>query len=397
MTCRRAFETDVVAVLHGDGDPDFLAHAETCADCAAEVRVWHELDALLRAGSPAPGAIVHPAPEALAAFVDAPGSLAPDARMTIERHVAGCVVCADEVRTLRGFAAIPLSASVARGEVDAGRESGGDPTGPRGAGAAPALGGTVRHWRIGRVVWHPAFAYALVVLLAVPLVREMLPRSVPRRGTEGSPLVLREAREPESRIAAPPAVKIAPSAASPAVGLEAVLRQPKERAPVGPQAAGELPAPVGAAAAGAAADRTPMLRASGETAPSLLVLDLKAGEPTTYGAEVVGPPVTLRVGRPPDLAPGPLTVSVQAHADRRELTAHASSADTIAIDMPGGWLAPGDYLVILRPVAGGLPALLGFTVRAAADACREPARKPRERMSPSGLPTPVPTAKPWAP
>lgn len=394
MTCRRAFETDVVAVLHGDGDPDFLAHAETCADCAAEVRVWHELDGLLRAGSPAPGAIAHPAPEALAAFVDAPGSLAPDARMTIERHVAGCAVCADEAGALRVFAAALRFAPSGRDAAGAEKAPG---TGRGGAAAPSALGTTTRRRSLARVVRHPAFAYALVVLMAVPLVYETLVLWAPPRQAGESPLVLREAREPESRIAAPPAVKIAPSAASPAVGLDAVLRQPKGRAPVGPQAAGELPAPVGAAAAGAAVDRTPMLRASGETAPSLLVLDLKAGEPTTYGAEVVGPPVTLRVGRPPDLAPGPLTVSVQAHADRRELTAHASSADTIAIDMPGGWLAPGDYLVILRPVAGGSPALLGFTVRAAADACREPTRKPRERMSPSGLPTPVPTAKPWAP
>ena len=60
MTCRRAFEADLAAVLHGDGDAAFLAHAETCAACAAEVRVWRELDELLHAGAAAPAPAVHP-------------------------------------------------------------------------------------------------------------------------------------------------------------------------------------------------------------------------------------------------------------------------------------------------------------------------------------------------
>ena len=63
MKCRRAFEADLLAVVRAEGgDAEFLAHYPTCPDCAAEVRVWGELDGMLRTG--ASPADAHPEPAA---------------------------------------------------------------------------------------------------------------------------------------------------------------------------------------------------------------------------------------------------------------------------------------------------------------------------------------------
>jgi anti-sigma factor RsiW len=161
MKCRRAFATDLAAVLRGEeaDDRTFAAHVTTCADCAAEVGVWKELDAMLRAGAPTDA--THPEPEALLALVDAPAALAAGARTAVERHIAACRVCADEVKSLR--ACDPRM-------VDA--------EGPAHADDGP----TAMRGRLARLVWHPAFAYALVAVLLVPLVRRQLGhRSEPAR------------------------------------------------------------------------------------------------------------------------------------------------------------------------------------------------------------------------
>ncbi|MEO6025743.1 MAG: hypothetical protein ABIR79_02610 [Candidatus Binatia bacterium] len=202
MKCRRAFDADLAAVLRGDaGDADFLAHYPTCPDCAAEVQVWRELDGMLRAGAPADAA--HPDPEVLLVFVDAPSTLAAAARSDVEQHLAACRVCADELRTLARFDPATLTAAAPAAPA------------PR-AVAAPASPPTVRDdapspggW-LGRMVWHPAFAYALVAVLLVPLLRDQL-RRIPVATRAVDPRHEERRQAPES--AAPVMIGAAPAPA----------------------------------------------------------------------------------------------------------------------------------------------------------------------------------------
>ena len=170
MKCRRAFDADLAAVLRGDaGDADFVAHYPACPDCAAEVQVWRELDGMLRAGAPADAA--HPDPEVLLAFADAPSALAAAVRSNVEQHLGACRVCADELRTLARFdpATIVAAGALAAAAAPAPRTAVAAASTPDVTDDAPSSGG----W-LGRMVWHPAFAYALVAVLLVPLLRDQL-------------------------------------------------------------------------------------------------------------------------------------------------------------------------------------------------------------------------------
>ena len=146
MSCQRVQEIDLAGFLASPRDAEFASfreHYPVCRECAAEVRAWTELEVLLR------GPAEHPAPELLLRFEDEPMTLAAQRRAEVDRHLAGCVSCRDELSSLRAFQ--PAAAPV--------REH-----------AAPGLGellATVRRW-----FWQPALAYALVLLLLVPLVAD---------------------------------------------------------------------------------------------------------------------------------------------------------------------------------------------------------------------------------
>lgn len=377
MKCRRAFDADLTAVVRGEAaDADFAAHAATCPDCAAEVRVWTELDAMLRAGAPAH--VEHPEPETLVAFVDAPATLASDARTTVERHLAACRVCADEVGSLRRFDPVRTAASTAA-EDDA---------------VAPAAG----RRGIARVLWHPAFAYALVAVLLVPLVVQQLAQvpeasrmaakpkeaelpipqpaapAEPARGLDAAGnSAPRPAAEPAPpgvppappRLAERVAKKAAPEEAAPALADRPVgqmlerRRQAPEQAPAAaaPEPRAELErddegaAPLSGLAgrAGGAADTA---SARAPAAPPV-VIDLGSNEPTLAASAFADRPVRLRVVPPSDLGPGSLAVRVSDRGGTREITTRAAfRADAIVVDIPAGWLVPGDYVVTLAPLAG---------------------------------------------
>jgi hypothetical protein len=143
------------------------------------VRAWTELTSALAAD-------VHPDPDALLRYVDAPGALSPKARHAIAEHLGRCAACRDEARTLRTFD--PLAEPAPARKV--GRRFG---------------------WpSIGRIVWSPAFAYAVALVAGLyPLLSGDLVRQ------EGSG----DRRPPEARGAsrhdapeAPPAAKRAPAA-----------------------------------------------------------------------------------------------------------------------------------------------------------------------------------------
>jgi hypothetical protein len=415
VKCRRAFEADLLAVLRGEGDDaDFVAHYPTCPDCAAEVRVWGELDAMLRTGAPA--ADSHPEPESLLAFTDAPATLTADARAGIERHLASCRTCADEVKSIGGFDAARLGMAAEPPLIAAAPSS--IAAAPSSI-AAPAPGIAARRpmtdvadesprggW-LGRLVWHPAFAYALVAVLLVPLLRDQAlhvterTRAVDaRRDAPMLPPASELAVPPEREIvqkreralealadaARAPAAPVPPPAQAPAAPrAEGVFAKrqaaPEEKEARSADAGSARTAPGLAATAdsdeagkeddehfanllgGARAPAAPAARARGNDA--LPVLAIRPQKPTIVSIVDVEPGVLLRIEPPADLAPGPVDVKVQSRAGQRELGARVTDrANAIVIQIPPHWLASGDYTVTLQPVEGGPPALLGFTVRA---------------------------------
>jgi hypothetical protein len=421
MKCDRAFDVDLLAVVRGEGgDADFLAHYPACVDCAAEVRVWGELDGMLRAGAGPVDA--HPDPAALLALTDAPTTLDAAARADLEGHLARCRVCADEVRSLGSFdpaslglaSTVPAAAPAERAPI---------PTAVRELETGDA---TPRGFWLGRLVWHPAFAYALVALLAVPLLRGQLPhlseqtRAVDARRDgpiephasemnarqlasetkaklERAPEALadagREARAPAPPPAQPPAAPQAEAPAArvvqppPGVAVDFAKRwvPPQEKKAGSADAVAPRPVPESAGGAaprdqaeqadkerdqhsgnlvgGAGVAAAPAARARGKDAAP--VLTISSRKPTIVSADAVAPGIVLRIEPPADLAPGPFDVKVQSRAGRHELGARVTDrADAIAIEIPPHWLLPGDYAVTLQPVDGGRPARLGFTVRA---------------------------------
>ena len=147
MGCRRSQEIDLPAFLADPRDEafaDFRGHYPGCRDCSAELRVWTELHESLSAR--------HPEPERLARYEQLPAA----ERAEIDRHTVRCPGCREELAALLAFDPAWLGAAAAA------------PDGPSllerlRAALAP----------VGRVVWHPAFAYALVGLLLLPVVQRL--------------------------------------------------------------------------------------------------------------------------------------------------------------------------------------------------------------------------------
>lgn len=148
MSCGRAFEIDLAAFLEGgrEGElADFREHYPTCAACSAEIRAWTELHLGLGGGPES----VHPTPETLLRLEDEPDTLPASTRRPIEDHVARCRSCRDELAALRGFAAPGREPSAARS---------------RSRGWSGLLAG------LRGLVLHPAFAYALLLLVLTPTI-----------------------------------------------------------------------------------------------------------------------------------------------------------------------------------------------------------------------------------
>lgn len=204
-TCHRAFETDVPAFVR---DPraaewnDFRDHYPRCSPCTAEVRAWTELhDALDVLGGPT-GDGAHPSEDTLLRFAERREDLAPAERDAVARHVHACRPCRDELAALARFDFAALTAREpttaparqTRSFVDSVRR---------------ALA-SVRH-----VALHPAFAYALVVLLLVPtLARRSTQVAKPDEAARAASPAKIEApalTEPasEGQVTAPPAQRFA--------------------------------------------------------------------------------------------------------------------------------------------------------------------------------------------
>jgi hypothetical protein len=434
MKCRRAFEADLLAVLRGEGgDVEFLAHYPSCSDCAAELRVWGDLEAMLQAGAPA--AESHPTEADLLAFVDAPATLAAETRGELERHVTACRTCADEIGSVRRFDPGRLAATtkpVGHAAPDALPQArAAASVAPRAVepNAAPPLAEhPMRVGWLGRLVWHPAFAYALVVVLLVPVLRGQLNKLSSRRAAT---VLAQHADAPTAVVLAPaelarsavradlPASEIAPpigaelaaktAARPPPPPAKSRARQtlaqsaPRREAPEADGAYVVMEEALAAARAlveekessAVAAFGAPLtdlaatVRADGVVAAApaaeRLVLDVHPGaHPVIPLAEAERGPL-LRITPPAGIGDGPVDVRVRGTVGGRELTERVTNhANAIELQIPPQWLAPGEYTVTLAAVnvdpgrAEGearrapVAATIGFTVGApiATDATR---------------------------
>lgn len=102
MSCRRALEIDLAAMMAGEAAPElqeFRSHYPRCRECSAEVQAWSAVHGLLTATA----TDAHPNPKKLLWFVDRPQSLSTADRDLIKTHVAGCRSCRDEMATLKGL------------------------------------------------------------------------------------------------------------------------------------------------------------------------------------------------------------------------------------------------------------------------------------------------------
>src|SRR5436190_21179041 len=98
MSCRRAFDLDLVDFVAGSARPEwaeFRAHYARCAECSAEVRAWTELHLLLL--PPA----AHPAEELLLRFETERDRLPAAERRAVEEHLGRCAPRSDELGALR--------------------------------------------------------------------------------------------------------------------------------------------------------------------------------------------------------------------------------------------------------------------------------------------------------
>lgn len=230
MSCRRAYELDLTAFLEDPRDAawdDFRAHYPRCPECAPEVAAWTSLHAAL--------ASRHPEPAELLQWSDDPQALDGAARQRVARHVERCATCRDELRALAAFALpVPVAAAApvappaapdhhptaARAGGRHAERRSGSRHGTAPGGAARADAGRPREAGLARrVLWHPAFAYAvLAVVILLPTFRDRFDRATTGSADLG---VSHTGEEPAS----PPAPAIAPQDAPRA---EAPLRKREE-------------------------------------------------------------------------------------------------------------------------------------------------------------------------
>jgi hypothetical protein len=164
VSCRQTYDIDLAAFLEAPRREEFesfRSHYPTCAACSAEVRAWTELHLALAAT----GAGEHPEPERLLRYEEDPGQMAPVEREALSTHLAGCVSCRDELSALRAFEPAALAQPAAAVTPDGGSGDG-------------FLG------RLRRLVWHPAFAYAVALLVLAPTLWQLV-----GPGQLGSPML----------------------------------------------------------------------------------------------------------------------------------------------------------------------------------------------------------------
>ncbi len=273
--CARAREIDLAAFAVDSCAPawdEFRAHYPRCAACTAAVagvrRLQGALESLERARS------AHPRDEALLAFASAPASLAGPERASFEAHLAGCAPCRTELAVLVRFDAASLAAPM------------------------PSRFAAAWSWlrdALGTALARPAFAAALLLLLATPLALWVWSRDAGERETQ----LVAAPVGPAPQVA-PPVAEI-PVAQAPAPGGNTAPPREQPAASSPELAAAESPAPAHAAPAEEPATTTP---------PTAAQTSL-AQEPP---AEETPAPQLERAARAPAIAPDPAPRAIQIAA-----------------------------------------------------------------------------------
>ena len=338
MSCRRAFDLDLADFVAGSARPEwaeFRAHYARCAECSAEVRAWTELHLLLQ--PPA----AHPAEELLLRFETERDRLPAAERRAVQEHLAHCVSCNDELAALRCFDFTALE--------------------PR-AAAVPAPGPSFGE-RLRRLVLHPAFAYAIVLLLLYPALEGRLPS----RGQQA-------AREDRQTVADGPAGESAPAARgkaapaapanlarsendvlmrarreTPAPALGGRLQAGAETAPKQERLADEK-ARVESEAAAEKAERYSETRAATPEPAAWKPLALSApGAPADVAARELSAGLVVTLPVPDAARSGDVEVRVLDAAGGREVRERfARAGERVAMRLPAAWLTPGTYTAEVR-------------------------------------------------
>jgi len=334
MSCLRAFDVDLADFVASSARPEwaeFRAHYARCAECSAEVRAWTELHLLLQ--PPA----AHPAEELLLRFETERDRQPAAERRAVEEHLARCPSCKDELAALRRFDLASVE--------------------PRAAASLAASFAAL----LRRLVLHPAFAYAIALLLLYPALEGRLPS--PAR---------QAAREDRKGDADRPATKSVPAAA------EEVRRKPAE--PAAPanvarseerllaRARKETEAPARRESGRAGAERDVAsttgadglaqekaerlygkLDAAAEPAGWKILAPSGAGAPVDVAARELGAGLVLTLPVPEAARSGTVEVRVLDACGGREMRERfAGAAERVAMRLPAVWLTPGTYTAALR-------------------------------------------------
>ena len=343
MSCRRAFDVDLADFVASSARPEwaeFRAHYARCAECSAEVRAWTELHLLLQ--PPA----AHPAEELLLRFETERDRLPAAERRAVEDHLAHCVSCNDELAALRRFDFTALEPKAA-------------------ASPAPPFGALLR-----RLVLHPAFAYAIVLLLLYPALEGRL--SPPARQAvreDRTPAIagLADKSVPAEEVRRKPAEPAAPAS----VARSEDTRYARAEAPALRRSARagverDVEATTGAdTAAQEKAERLyGKLDAAAEPAGWKALALSPPGAPVDVAARDLGAGLVLTLPVPEAARSGTIEVRVLAADGAREMRERfAGAAERVAMRLPAVWLAPGTYTAGLWRLDATPSAAETFTFR----------------------------------
>jgi len=344
MSCRRAFDVDLADFVASSARPEwaeFRAHYARCAECSAEVRAWTELHLLLQ--PPA----AHPAEELLLRFETERDRLPAAERRAVEEHLARCPSCKDELAALRRFDFASLEARAA---------------------ASPAVSFAAF---LRRLVLHPAFAYAIVLLLLYPALEGRFPSPGQQAAREDRRTV---ARQKGAEPAAPAKLARSEDDVLTAARKETAARALGGRLGTG-AAGGAEPAPkaeladekasVDSEAAVERAPRDVATRAATPEPAGWKALALSGpGAPVDVAARDLGTGLVLTLTVPGATRAGDVEVRVlDARGGREMRERFARAAERVAMHLPAAWLTPGTYTAELRRLDAGPSSAEVFSFR----------------------------------
>lgn len=320
MSCQRSREIELLSFLEEPGAEQFAAfreHYPLCVDCAAEIRAWTELDLQLRGGRES-----HPTAEQLMRFEDSEPPLSADERSAIAAHLAGCRSCSDELAAVRAFEPGALAAA--------------------GAGWSAWLrdllsgGGSA----LRRLVWHPVFAYALVLILLTPIAvdRWAGPGEPPASPLQPHSLAKKSRSRADAPMPAVPRPALAQAEAeTPAAGVFELKALPSSE----PAAAlRELSIPERQSTSGRGLQDRSEERANLPELPAEPQGELARVQIPLSGLAAASGEVEVRI------------VEREGSRERRQRVVIAPGQRQVEIELPKAWLSPGYYGVEILALEG---------------------------------------------